>query len=161
MIDDRAVPQGDRRAGGGEHGANAPAPSEELCVAAVGCRKLEGRAFTHEDLVIGLKLPGARVGAHGARAGLDEDDVIGIDGSCLGLGQGPIWGLSGAVSERGSGVVDVDDVPGLTRHRVDRSGRGLVGADDVLVSHHRLLHLVGHVAAAAPAHAVGEPGKPR
>ena len=42
---------------------------------------------------------------------------------------------------------------------IQRHDRCLVRADDVLVAHHRLLHLVGHVTPPAAAHAVREPRK--
>ena len=53
----------------------------------------------------------------------------------------------------------MDHVPRLPVHRIDGHDRRLVGSHDVLVPHHRLLHLVGHVPPPAAPHAIGEPGK--
>ena len=90
---------------------------------------------------------------------MDEHHVVGIDGGRLGRAQRPIGRVGRAVAERCCGIADMDDVPRLARDRVDGNRRRLVGPHDVLVSHHRLLHLVGHVAAAAASHAVGESRK--
>ena len=50
--------------------------------------------------------------------------------------------------------------PGLAAiARIGGNDRLLVRANDVLIAHHRLLHLVGYIAAAAATHAVRKPRK--
>ena len=92
---------------------------------------------------------------------MDEDDVVGIRGGRAGGGERRQRALYRAAASRRCGVVDVDHAVRRAGRLVDRHDRRLVGADDVLVAHHRLLHLVGHVAAPAASHPVGEPGEAR
>ena len=134
--------------------------------AAVGRAELQRGPFANEILVVGLELVAANwclIGACLALADVHKHHVVVGRGGGLCLLQRGEGVFPGAVAGRQGvrRVVNVEDLVGQAGLLVDRLHRRLVGPHDVLVSHHRLLHLVGHVAAARPAHAVGQPREAR